>query len=99
MAAVGRSHCPAGALGHWPLKHFGWLTVPVLSDLWFHAVLATVTLISRPRDFGGRLAGPAAAGSQHEYPGGPGQRQCLPGQRGGAGVSISWGGSAFLMSR
>ncbi|WP_035987250.1 heavy metal translocating P-type ATPase [Leptolyngbya sp. KIOST-1] len=30
------------AIGH--LNHFGWLTVPVLSDLWFHAVLATVTL-------------------------------------------------------
>jgi Cu2+-exporting ATPase len=29
-------------IGH--LKHFGWLTVPVLSDLWFHALLATVTL-------------------------------------------------------
>jgi Cu2+-exporting ATPase len=33
-------------IGH--LKHFGWLTVPVLSDLWFHAVLATVTLIGPP---------------------------------------------------
>jgi Cu2+-exporting ATPase len=29
-------------IGH--LKHFGWLTVPVLSDLWFHALLATATL-------------------------------------------------------
>lgn len=29
-------------IGH--LHHFGWLTIPVLSDLWFHAVLATVTL-------------------------------------------------------
>ncbi|HSM83723.1 MAG TPA: heavy metal translocating P-type ATPase, partial [Nodosilinea sp.] len=29
-------------IGH--LHHFGWLTIPVLSDLWFHALLATVTL-------------------------------------------------------
>jgi len=29
-------------IGH--LKHFGWLTIPILSDLWFHAVLATLTL-------------------------------------------------------
>ena len=36
------------AIGH--LKHFGWLTVPVLSDLWFHAVLATVTLIGPARE-------------------------------------------------
>jgi Cu2+-exporting ATPase len=36
------------ALGH--LKHFGWLTVPVLSDLWFHGILATVTLIGPARD-------------------------------------------------
>ena len=36
------------ALGH--LKHFGWLTVPVLSDLWFHGMLATVTLIGPARD-------------------------------------------------
>jgi Cu2+-exporting ATPase len=35
-------------MGH--LKHFGWLTVPVLSDLWFHAVLATVTLIGPARE-------------------------------------------------
>jgi Cu2+-exporting ATPase len=35
-------------IGH--LKHFGWLTVPVLSDLWFHAVLATVTLIGPARE-------------------------------------------------
>jgi Cu2+-exporting ATPase len=36
------------AIGH--LKHFGWLTVPVLSDLWFHAVLATITLIGPARE-------------------------------------------------
>lgn len=35
-------------LGH--LKHFGWLTVPVLSDLWFHALLATATLIGPARE-------------------------------------------------
>ncbi|MEY3297808.1 MAG: putative copper-transporting ATPase PacS [Cyanobacteriota bacterium] len=35
-------------LGH--LKHFGWLTVPVLSDLWFHGILATVTLIGPARE-------------------------------------------------
>ncbi|WP_225889237.1 heavy metal translocating P-type ATPase [Halomicronema hongdechloris] len=35
-------------IGH--LKHFGWLTVPVLSDLWFHAVLATLTLVGPARD-------------------------------------------------
>jgi P-type Cu2+ transporter len=35
-------------LGH--LKHFGWLTVPVLSDLWFHALLATVTLLGPARE-------------------------------------------------
>jgi Cu2+-exporting ATPase len=35
-------------LGH--LKHFGWLTVPILSDLWFHGLLATVTLIGPARD-------------------------------------------------
>lgn len=34
-------------LGH--LKHFGWLTVPVLSDLWFHALLATGTLLGPAR--------------------------------------------------
>lgn len=34
-------------IGH--LKHFGWLTVPFLSDLWFHAVLATVTLLGPAR--------------------------------------------------
>jgi len=34
-------------IGH--LKHFGWLTVPLLSDLWFHAVLATVTLMGPAR--------------------------------------------------
>jgi Cu2+-exporting ATPase len=34
-------------IGH--LKHFGWLTVPLLSDLWFHAVLATVTLLGPAR--------------------------------------------------
>ncbi len=34
-------------IGH--LKHFGWLTVPVLSDLWFHALLATVTLVGPAR--------------------------------------------------
>lgn len=36
------------ALGH--LKHFGWLTVPVLSDLWFHGMLATVTLLGPAQD-------------------------------------------------
>lgn len=36
------------AIGH--LKHFGWLTVPILSDLWFHAMLATVTLIGPARE-------------------------------------------------
>ena len=30
-------------LGH--LHHFGWVTVPVLSDLWFHFVLATAVLL------------------------------------------------------
>ncbi|MGF1567327.1 MAG: heavy metal translocating P-type ATPase [Nodosilinea sp.] len=35
-------------IGH--LKHFGWLTVPVLSDLWFHALLATMTLIGPARE-------------------------------------------------
>ncbi|MBD0268859.1 MAG: cation-translocating P-type ATPase, partial [Cyanobacteria bacterium Co-bin8] len=34
-------------LGH--LNHFGWLTVPILSDLWFHFLLATVTLIGPAR--------------------------------------------------
>ncbi|NJL49941.1 MAG: copper-translocating P-type ATPase, partial [Leptolyngbyaceae cyanobacterium SM2_5_2] len=35
-------------LGH--LKHFGWLTVPLLSDLWFHALLATATLLGPARE-------------------------------------------------
>jgi Cu2+-exporting ATPase len=35
-------------IGH--LKHFGWLTVPVLSDLWFHGLLATVTLLVPARE-------------------------------------------------
>ncbi|MGG6237615.1 heavy metal translocating P-type ATPase [Nodosilinea sp. AN01ver1] len=35
-------------IGH--LNHFGWLTIPVLSDLWFHAVLATVTLAFPARE-------------------------------------------------
>lgn len=30
-------------LGH--LKHLGWLTLPVLSSLWFHGLLATLTLV------------------------------------------------------
>lgn len=30
-------------LGH--LKHFGWLEIPVLSDLWFHGVLATAVFL------------------------------------------------------
>lgn len=30
-------------LGH--LHHFGWFTIPVLSDLWFHGLLATATLL------------------------------------------------------
>ncbi|HEY9735631.1 MAG TPA: cation transporter, partial [Trichocoleus sp.] len=34
-------------LGH--LNHFGWFTVPVLSDLWFHFLLATVTFIGPAR--------------------------------------------------
>jgi P-type Cu2+ transporter len=34
-------------LGH--LNHFGWLTVPILSDLWFHFLLATVTLLGPAR--------------------------------------------------
>ena len=34
-------------LGH--LNHVGWLTVPILSDLWFHALLATATLIGPAR--------------------------------------------------
>ncbi|MBW4461544.1 MAG: heavy metal translocating P-type ATPase [Nodosilinea sp. WJT8-NPBG4] len=35
-------------IGH--LNHFGWLTIPILSDLWFHALLATVTLIGPARE-------------------------------------------------
>ncbi|MEB3314368.1 MAG: heavy metal translocating P-type ATPase [Cyanobacteriota bacterium] len=35
------------SLGH--LKHLGWLTLPVLSDLWFHALLATLTLVGPAR--------------------------------------------------
>ncbi|QQE63880.1 ATPase [Leptolyngbya sp. BL0902] len=35
-------------LGH--LKHFGWFTVPIFSDLWFHGLLATATLIGPARD-------------------------------------------------
>ncbi|PSN17227.1 heavy metal translocating P-type ATPase, partial [filamentous cyanobacterium CCP5] len=35
-------------IGH--LKHFGWLTVPVLSDLWFHAILATITFVGPARE-------------------------------------------------
>lgn len=35
-------------LGH--LKHVGWLSVPVLSDLGFHFFLATVTLVGPARD-------------------------------------------------
>ncbi|MBE9178274.1 copper-translocating P-type ATPase [Oculatella sp. LEGE 06141] len=33
--------------GH--LKHFGWFTVPVLSNIWFHGGLATLTLIGPGR--------------------------------------------------
>lgn len=35
-------------IGH--LKHFGWLTVPLLSDLWFHALLATITFVGPARE-------------------------------------------------
>lgn len=35
------------SLGH--LKHLGWLTLPILSDLWFHALLATLTLVGPAR--------------------------------------------------
>ncbi|MBW4483924.1 MAG: heavy metal translocating P-type ATPase [Tildeniella torsiva UHER 1998/13D] len=35
-------------IGH--LHHFGWLTIPVLSDLWFHALLATGTLAFPARE-------------------------------------------------
>lgn len=35
-------------LGH--LHHFGWFTVPILSDLWFHFLLATLTLLGPARD-------------------------------------------------
>ena len=35
-------------IGH--LRHFGWLSVPVLSDLWFHALLATATLAFPARE-------------------------------------------------
>ncbi|MBF2036319.1 MAG: copper-translocating P-type ATPase [Leptolyngbyaceae cyanobacterium T60_A2020_046] len=34
-------------IGH--LKHFGWVTIPVLSDLWFHFGLATVALVGPGR--------------------------------------------------
>ncbi len=34
-------------LGH--LKHSGWVNLPVLSDLWFHALLATLTLLGPAR--------------------------------------------------
>lgn len=30
-------------LGH--LKHLGWVSLPIVSDLWFHGVLATMTLL------------------------------------------------------
>ncbi|MDB9525680.1 heavy metal translocating P-type ATPase [Oscillatoria sp. CS-180] len=35
-------------VGH--LHHFGWVTIPVLSNLWFHFVLATVTLLFPARE-------------------------------------------------
>ena len=35
-------------IGH--LKHFGWLSIPVLSDLWFHFVLATTALLFPARE-------------------------------------------------
>ncbi|WP_026072734.1 heavy metal translocating P-type ATPase [Nodosilinea nodulosa] len=35
-------------IGH--LHHFGWLTIPILSDLWFHALLATGTLAFPARE-------------------------------------------------
>ncbi len=35
-------------IGH--LHHFGWLTIPILSALWFHAILATVTLAFPARE-------------------------------------------------
>ncbi|MGB3135496.1 MAG: heavy metal translocating P-type ATPase [Nodosilinea sp.] len=34
-------------IGH--LHHWGWLTIPILSNLWFHALLATVTLAGPAR--------------------------------------------------
>jgi P-type Cu2+ transporter len=35
------------AIGH--IKHFGWVTIPVLSDIWFHWGLATLSLIGPGR--------------------------------------------------
>lgn len=35
-------------IGH--LHHFGWVTVPVLSDLWFHFALATAVLLFPARE-------------------------------------------------
>jgi Cu2+-exporting ATPase len=35
-------------LGH--LKHFGWVTLPVVSDLWFHFLLATGVLLFPARE-------------------------------------------------
>ncbi len=35
-------------VGH--LKHFGWIVMPVLSDLWFHCVLATAALLFPARE-------------------------------------------------
>ena len=35
-------------IGH--LKHFGWIAIPILSDLWFHFVLATVALLFPARE-------------------------------------------------
>ncbi|MEO0984985.1 MAG: heavy metal translocating P-type ATPase [Cyanobacteria bacterium J06639_14] len=35
-------------IGH--LKHFGWVSIPVLSDLWFHFVLATTALLWPARE-------------------------------------------------
>ena len=35
-------------IGH--LKHFGWVSIPVLSDLWFHFLLATTALLFPARE-------------------------------------------------
>ncbi|NER81323.1 MAG: copper-translocating P-type ATPase [Leptolyngbya sp. SIO1D8] len=35
-------------VGH--LKHFGWVSIPILSDLWFHFLLATMVLLLPARE-------------------------------------------------